>query len=96
MTLSQEARYLRARTLAYYAWQQSQPQYVIEGLDGDALDEGQVSRADATAAACLSSSASLTRFPLSPSGRGALVSIDRHRAARPPESQRGPVPEEAS
>jgi len=40
-----------------------------------ALDEGQVTRAGShgSAAACLSSSASLTRSPLSPSGRGALA-----------------------
>ncbi len=72
MTLSQEARYLRARTLAFYAWQQSQPQLVIPFLC-DALDSGEASRADATAAACLSSSAPLTPIPpFTRRGRGAL------------------------
>ena len=87
---------LAALDRAYEAWCRTSPQLILDLWNDDALDEGQVARAADTAAACLSSSASLTRSPSSLSGRGALDLIDRHRAARPPESQRGPVPEEAS
>ena len=85
---------LAALDRAYEAWCRTSPQLILDLWDDGALEEVEVSRAVSAAAASASSSAPLTPTPPShPRGRGALDLINRHRAARPPESQRGPVPE---